>query len=99
MLVRWDDGTIDIVEGPVELALAIGLLLKGVQHPLEHARFAPAVEAARHGPPRPIALGQIPPGGAGAQDPEDAIEAAAMVTSGSPRRRFLGWEQRLELLP
>ncbi len=83
MLVGANDGAIDIVNVPVDLPIGIGLLLDGLKETLPDTRFAPAIEAAGHRAPGPIALGQIAPGGTGAQNPQDAIEDASMVRSGS----------------
>jgi hypothetical protein len=99
MLVGADDGPSARVEGPVALALSIGLLVKGIQNPLKNAHFAPAVEAAGHGTPGAIAVRKISPRGAGAQNPSDAIEDGTMVMGGPPSSRFLGWEQSDEPLP
>ena len=99
MLVRSDDSAIDIVKRPVELALAIGLLLEGVQDPLENTRVAPAVEAAGHRTPGTIALREIPPRGSGAENPQHAVENRSMVIGGSPSIRFWGWEEGYESRP
>jgi hypothetical protein len=61
MLVGAYDRAIDEVEDPVELSGAISLLLEGVQHPLEEADLAPAVEATGHSAPGAIALREVPP--------------------------------------
>ena len=44
MLVGSNDRAIDIVNGPVDLALGIGLLLHGLKETLPDTRFAPAIE-------------------------------------------------------
>jgi hypothetical protein len=64
----------------------------------EDASALPAVEAARDGAPRTIPFGQISPGSASTEDPEEAIEDRAVVMGGSPDLRFLGWEQWLSPL-
>jgi hypothetical protein len=99
MLVGSNDRAIDIVHGPVDLALGIGLLLHGLKETLPDTRFAPAIETAGHRAPRTIAFRQIAPRGTGAQHPQDAVEDASMIQSGSTRLRFLRWKQRLEPLP
>jgi hypothetical protein len=99
MLVRSDDGTIDHVDGPIEAARLLSLLLHSRQDTLEEPRTAPAVETAGHSAPRTIPFRQISPGGAGTQEPEDAVENGAMVMGRSPNMWFLGWEQRLQPLP
>jgi hypothetical protein len=98
-LVGTTDSAIDVVDLPIELASGIGLLFKRIKHVLEDTGFLPAIEAARHRAPRAIALWQIVPGGAGAQNPQHAIKDATMVDGWPPGLRFLGREQRSELLP
>ena len=99
MLVGSNDRAIDIVNGPVALALGIGLLRHGLKETLPETRFAPAIETAGHRAPRTIAFRQSAPRGTGAQHPQDAVEDASMIQSGSTRLRFLRWKQRLEPLP
>src|SRR2546430_7834034 len=99
MLVGSNDRAIDIVNGPVDLARGIGLLLHGLKETLPDTRFAPAIETAGHSAPRTIAFRQIAPRGTGAQHPQDAVEDASMIQSRSTRFRFLRWKQRLEPLP
>jgi hypothetical protein len=94
-----DDGAINIVQIPIELAARLGLLLDGVKHVRPEAGPLPAVEATRHGAPGAIARGQVAPGGAGAQNPSDAVHDAAMVYGWPARLRLLGREQRLQPLP
>jgi hypothetical protein len=79
MLMSPNDGAIDIVNVPVESALGIRLLLDILKEMLPNTSFLPAIEAARHGAPTPIAPGQIAPWGAGAQNPQDTIEDASMI--------------------
>jgi hypothetical protein len=97
MLMRSDDGAIDPVDRPIEAAC--GLRLHGCQEVLEKPRTPPAVKATGHGAPGTIPCRQIPPGGAGAEAPEDAVEDGAVVMGRPPHLWFLGWEQRLEPLP
>ena len=99
MLVGSNDRAIDIVHGPVERALGLGLLLHGLKETLPETRFAPAIETAGHRAPRTIAFRQIAPRGTGAQHPQDAVEEASMIQSGSTRLRFWRGKQRLEPLP
>jgi hypothetical protein len=69
MLMGADDGAINEMHVPIELADGLGLLLQDVKELLEDAGFLPAVKAARHGPPGAIALRQVVPGGAGTENP------------------------------
>ena len=99
MLMGSNDGAIDIMNVPVESTFGIGLLLDGLQEMLPDAGFSPAIEAARHGTPRPKALGQIPPGGTPTQYPQDATDDASMVQRRSSGLRFLRRKQRFDPLP
>jgi hypothetical protein len=74
-----DHGAIDVMQVPVQLASGIGLRLHRRQELALDARPLPAIEAAGHGTPRTIALGEIAPGSAGAEHPQDAIDDRAMV--------------------
>ena len=65
MLMGSNDRAIDIMNVPVDVALGIGLLLHGLKETLPDTSFLPAIEAAGHGAPTPIALGQITPWGTG----------------------------------
>jgi hypothetical protein len=94
-----DHGAIDIMHIPVQLAMGVGLGLHCREELLPDASPLPAVEAAGDRAPRAIALGQIPPGSPGAQNPENAIEDTSMINSRSTGLGFLWREQRLEPLP
>src|SRR5829696_3190148 len=67
------------VQVPVEPTGGISLSLQGLEHALPEASLAPAIEAARDGSRRAIALRQVSPGGACPQHPEDAVDDGAMV--------------------
>lgn len=97
--MRPDDGAIDKVEAPVEVPARIRLLLHGGKQAVPEAGFAPPIKTARDRLPGAIALGQITPRDAGSQEPEDAIEHAAVVPGGTTGGRFLGRKERTELLP
>ena len=55
------------------------------------ALLPPPVETAGYRGPRAKALGQIPPWGAGAQNPQDPVDDRAMVLPRSSGSRLLGW--------
>ena len=99
MLMRPDDGPIDIVRVPIELARAIGLLLDGRQKTRPEARLAPAIHTAGDGAPGAIPLRQVTPGGAGTQQPEDAVEDAAMGDSWAAYFWLLRRKQGLSSFP
>jgi hypothetical protein len=93
MLVRTDDGAIHIVDSPVQVLCGVGLLLDRGKEASPDACLAPAVEAAGDGLPGAIPFGQVAPGSAGADDPEDAVEDAAVVSGWAAGVRFL-WRQQ-----
>jgi hypothetical protein len=78
MLVRTGRGAID-THLPDELAHRIRLGLHVRQNPIPGPIPPPAIQPVRARLPRPIALRQVPPGGASAQLPQDAVDHRAMV--------------------
>jgi hypothetical protein len=97
--MRPHRGAIDVVHFPVDLARRIGLGLYYRQDTLPTPGFVPPLETVGHRGPGAIALRQIPPGSAGAQNPQEAIDNAPMVVRGMASFRFLGRKQRLPPLP
>ena len=95
MLVGSHDRAIDIVPRPMQLPCDIGLLLDGIKEALPETGFAPAIKAARHRTPRTIAFREVAPGGAGAEEPENAVEDAAVVSGWAASVRFLWRKQGL----
>jgi hypothetical protein len=93
MLVGSHDRAIDIVYGPIQLPRGIGLLLDGLKEALPEPSFAPTIEAAGHRAPGAIAFREVTPGGAGADDPENTVEDAAVVSGWAARVRFL-WRKQ-----
>jgi hypothetical protein len=59
------------------------VLGQGQEHAVEHAGADPRLVAAVTGLIGRIALGQIVPGRAGLQDPEDAVQHITRVTPGA----------------
>lgn len=88
--MRPDHRTIDTVNRPVQFTPAIGLLLEGRQNPIPDTRFLPAIEATGHGLLGAGALGQVPPGCPGLEDPQDATDDPPMVVVGSTNPGLLG---------
>jgi hypothetical protein len=95
MLVGSYDRAIDIMYSPIQPSLRIGLLLGSLKEALPETGFAPTIEAAGHRAPGAIAFREIAPGGAGADDPENAVEDAAVVSGWAARVRFLWRKQGL----
>ena len=95
LLVRADDRAIDLVEIPVELLCGIGTLLDRGKEASPEARLAPAIKTAGDGLPGAIPFGHVAPGSTGADEPEDAVEDASMVSGGAAGVRFLWRKQGL----
>ena len=103
MLVRPNHRAVDVVRLPIEAALRIGVLLEGVQDALPAPLGPPAIEAAGDRGPGAVALGDIAPGRAGAVEPEQPVDHAAVVDVGlaalAALRRPLWREQRRQPRP
>ena len=95
VLVRSDYSAIHIVDIPVQVLCGIRTLLDRGKEACPEASFPPAIETARYGAPRTIPLWQITPGGAGADDPHDAVQDTAVVSRWAASVRFLRREQGL----
>jgi len=95
MLMRPDDRAIHIVDIPVEVSARVGLLLDRRKEARPDPRLAPAIKAARDGSPWAIALRQVAPRGASAEEPEDTIEDAAVVGGWAACFGLLRGKQRL----
>ena len=95
VLVRTDDGAIHIVDIPVELPGSVSTLLDRRKEARPEARLAPAVEAAGDSGPAAIPLGQVTPGSTGADDPQNAVQDASVVSGGAASMRFLKRKQGL----
>jgi hypothetical protein len=93
VLVRSDDSAINIVDIPVQVLCGIRTLLDRGKEASPDARFPPAIETARRGAPRTIPLWEITPGGAGADDPQDTVEDASVVSRWAASVRFLRRKQ------
>jgi len=64
---------------PDHLAYGIRAGLRVRQHPVPGAVASPAIEAIRTRLPRSVALGQVAPGRAGAQFPQDAVDHGTVI--------------------
>jgi hypothetical protein len=95
VLGRADDSAIHLVNIPVQVLCGIRTLLDRGTEAIPDASFPPAIETARHGAPRTIPLWQITPGGAGAEDPQEAVEEASVVSRWAASVRFLRRKQGL----
>jgi len=79
------------------LHLAVVGLHDGIHHAIPYAGFAPAVEAVVNGGIGAVALGQIAPGAARAQDVEHAVENLPVVLGLRPAA--VHGKQRLDNAP
>ena len=59
--------------------------VQSVEEPVEHSRFDPAVEPLIDCPPSAEHRWKVPPGSAGAGDPEDSLDGLAVVSGGAAR--------------
>jgi hypothetical protein len=99
VLVRADDGAIHIMDIPVELPGSGGTLLDRRKEASPDTRLAPAVEAAGDGLPGAIPFRHVAPRGTGTDDPQDAVEDAAVVSGWAACMRFLWGKQGVSPLP
>ncbi len=99
MLVRPDDGGIQIVLLPIELAANIRLLLERLKDGLPDTGSSPTVEACGSRLPGAVFVRQVPPRSARPVDPKDGINESAVILRGAAASWFLRWKQRLQSLP
>lgn len=71
------------------------------EHVGPRAIATPAPEATVDGFPRALAFGNVPPGRAGVQSPQDAVDQALMLFPGPTASVLMGWvrEERLDAFP
>src|SRR5262249_3419134 len=87
-----DGGAIDAPQVEVDESLLVQLPLERLQDAVEQTAATHLGEAVVDRLPVAVALGQITPGGAGVQPPEDAVEDGAIVLplaapAAGPRRK------------
>lgn len=99
VLVRPDDGAVDEVRRPVDLARRVGHALQYRQQPGPDAARGPAPETAPDGTPGAEALRQITPGRTSAKDPQDRAHDGAVIAGRAAGPGPLGWKQRRESPP
>lgn len=68
-----------------------------IHHPVPHARLSPSHEAVVAGGARAIAVGQVAPWRSRSQNPEDAVQHAAVIDTRHTSR--LVGQQRLDHTP
>src|SRR3712207_4387459 len=99
VLVSANHARVHKVQVPVEQARCIGIGLQGLKHALPEPGLTPAIKAARHRPDRAVALGEIAPGRAHAQDPQDAVQDGAVFVVRPARARPFWRQQRFQTPP
>lgn len=85
-----DDRAVDAPQVGVDPAVVVQFIQQRGDDAGPGAVAAPAVEAVVGRLPGAVALGEIAPGGAGMEDPEDAVEDRAMVTERMPQLAMIG---------
>ena len=96
VLVGTNDRGIDVMGLPVEFARGIGFGLHRGEDAVPNPGFLPAVEPRGHCGGWSITGGQVRPGRAGAQDPENAVDDRAVVVAGTATLAALGRTARRE---
>jgi hypothetical protein len=100
MLMGTHEGSIEGIIDPDDLVVLICLGLDLLQEALPGAVLLPAAQPVIAGGLGRIALGQVLPGRAGAQDPQNAIEHRAMIGPGMAGFvRMSGRQQRGDAFP
>src|SRR5262249_41269218 len=85
------DGAVDAPQVVIEKPLVVALVQQGRVEARPGAVAPPALEAAVDGVPWAVAFGQIAPGGAGAQDPQDAVEYGVVGHPGPAGLAVVAW--------
>jgi hypothetical protein len=94
-----DGGAIDTDHLPVDVARGIGVELEGLEDAFPAALSLPTKQAVVAGAPGAVALGQIAPGGTGAQHPENAVEHQAMIVVLAAALALGGGQQGSQAFP
>src|SRR5919199_1374923 len=103
VLVRANDGGVDMMHVPIQFSSSIGVGLDCIIDALPNALFDPAVVPRRDRGALPVARRQVLPGRTRPQNPQDAIDDRAIgiawAATFAALRRAGGWEQGLEARP
>jgi hypothetical protein len=97
-LVGTHDGAVDAEQIPVDTSVGLGAGLEVSEDAVPQAVLAPGVEARVDGFPGSEKLRQVAPGGAGVQNPEDAVDHQSVVLGWSSRP-VAGWEEGAQDVP
>src|SRR5581483_4733815 len=99
MLVGPNDGAIDEVQGPIQVAARICIRLHGPEDTRTDAAELPAPKAAVHGLPAAKAFGQVAPRRTRFGQPVQGVEDLAMVAVGPAAPGLDRWQQWLQACP
>src|SRR6267154_932519 len=96
-----NDGTIDTPQVVVDSPLIIQFVQQGGNEANPGAVFTPTVEELEHRLPGAVAFREITPGGAGVQDPQDAVEQGPRIVEGMAHLTVVStvWQQGGNALP
>src|SRR5262249_53732435 len=91
-----DNGTIDAPQVVVDFILVIEFVEQRSNEADPDTGFTPAVEELKDRLPGALAFREITPGGAGMQDPQDAVEQRSRIVEGTARLMVVRamWQQR-----
>ena len=99
MLVGSHRSGVDEMDFPIHIALHVQGSLQLGKHLVPDARLTPALEAAVDRGPLAVPFGQISPGCACPQHPDNPIQEFSMILCRSSTFRFDFREQRFDPLP
>ena len=103
MLVGTNDGGINMMCLPIQLARSVSFGLHVGKDAVPDTGFFPAVEPGRDGGRRTIVCRQVGPRCAGPKNPEDAVDNRSIIVARATPFTPFGWawrwKQRLQSLP
>jgi hypothetical protein len=99
VLVGPDDATVHRAVRPDQGLVLVRLPLQGLEDRFPEPPPLPADQAIIAGFPGAIPLGDLPPGGAGALPPADAIDHRPVLLVRMPAVAFLRGQQRFQARP
>src|SRR5438552_4000065 len=94
-----DAGAIDAPEFPVDVPVLVELDLQGLDDGGEDAALTPLAEVVVHRLPGAEAFRQVPPRGAGGEDPEDTVELRSSIAGRTSCPGRAAWQMRFDQRP
>jgi hypothetical protein len=95
--MRTNDGAIDAVLLPIDLAISIGLLLQRFQHALPYSGFDPPIKSTGYRSPRTIPLREVSPRRSRSDNPQNPIENQTMILCWTTNDWLLRRQQGIQL--